>query len=159
MEILATRTGVAWVGFRPPPDDWCARHGLEPAPAGSACPHLEAARIQLLQYFDKGSRRFSLELDLRGTDFQVAVWKGLLDIHYGETISYEAFADRLGDPAAIRAVAAANSRNPVSVVVPCHRVVGKDGSLTGYAGGLHRKEWLLRHEGAPGFGQTSLFRV
>jgi methylated-DNA-[protein]-cysteine S-methyltransferase len=83
-----------------------------------------------------------------GTAFQKKVWKALTDIPVGETLSYSALARRIGEPAAVRAVGAANGANPVPIVVPCHRVIGADGSLTGFGGGLERKRWLLRHEGA-----------
>lgn len=89
-----------------------------------------------------------IEADGGGTAFEKSVWAQLRLIPLGETISYGALAKRLGNPNAMRAVGLANGKNPISVVVPCHRVIGSDGTLTGYGGGLHRKEWLLRHEGA-----------
>lgn len=107
---------------------------------------LEDAVYQLQEYF-KGKRQdFSIELNPQGTDFQKKVWEALLQIPYGKTVSYLELSKTLGDVKAIRAVAAANGKNPLWVVVPCHRVIGSDGSLTGYAGGLHRKKWLLEHE-------------
>lgn len=109
-------------------------------------PALEPACSQLREYFQGTRKWFDLPLDPQGTDFQKTVWNALLEIPYGQTLSYMDLAKRLGDPKAIRAVAAANGQNPLWVVVPCHRVVGSDGSLTGYAGGLHRKKWLLDHE-------------
>lgn len=90
-------------------------------------------------------------VDPPGTPFQHAVWAELRRIPPGTTISYQDLANRLGDPAATRAVARANATNPVGIFIPCHRVIGTDGKVTGYAGGLHRKRWLLAHEGAPGF--------
>lgn len=90
----------------------------------------------------------SLEVDLGGTPFQAKVWKALRTVKAGRTASYGDIARRIGKPAAVRAVGLANGRNPVSLVVPCHRIIGSDGSLTGYGGGLDRKRWLLRHEGA-----------
>lgn len=90
-----------------------------------------------------------LTVDLRGTDLQVAVWEELRRVPAGAVTTYGEVARRLGRPSAVRAVANAVGRNPVSIVVPCHRVIGADGTLTGYAGGLQRKRWLLRHEGAP----------
>jgi len=93
-----------------------------------------------------------------GTPFQQTVWKALQQIPCGETISYSQLATRIGNPAAVRAVGLANGANPIGVVVPCHRVIGADGSLTGYGGGLHRKTWLLQHESArPATAQTTLF--
>ncbi len=116
-----------------------------PVPVASH-PVLDAAAAQLEEYFAGRRTEFDLELDLRGTEFQVAVWTGLADIPFGETSTYAEQADRLGRPTAVRAVGAANGRNPVSIVLPCHRVVGKDGSLTGFAGGLDAKRFLLDHE-------------
>ena len=121
----------------------------------TATPALEPACRQLREYFEGRRTRFELPLDLQGTDFQKSVWEALLEIPYGHTLSYMDLAKRLGDPKAIRAVAAANGQNPLWVVVPCHRVVGSDGSLTGYAGGLYRKKWLLNHESP--HPQQSLF--
>lgn len=121
----------------------------------SVSPVLEQACQQLREYFEGRRTGFELVLDPQGTEFQQTVWKALLEIPYGQTISYMDLAKRLGDPLAIRAVAAANGQNPLWVVVPCHRVVGSDGSLTGYAGGLHRKKWLLNHESP--HPQQSLF--
>ncbi|MGB5553291.1 MAG: methylated-DNA--[protein]-cysteine S-methyltransferase [Flavobacteriaceae bacterium] len=107
---------------------------------------LEDAVYQLQEYFDGKRKCFDLELDPQGTDFQQRVWKALLEIPYGKTVSYLDLSKTLGDVKAIRAVAAANGKNPLWIIVPCHRVIGSDGSLTGYAGGLHRKKWLLEHE-------------
>jgi len=97
-------------------------------------------------YFADGATTFDLPLDLRGSAFQRAVWVALRAIPPGETITYAELARRIGRPGAARAVGSAVARNPVSIVVPCHRVVGSDGSLTGYAGGVERKQWLLAHE-------------
>lgn len=109
---------------------------------------LGAALSQLEEYFTGKRRTFDLPLALAGTDFQRAVWQHLLTIPYGQTTSYGEVAQAIGRPMAVRAAGAANGRNPIAIIVPCHRVVGADGSLTGYGGGLWRKEWLLRHEGA-----------
>jgi methylated-DNA-[protein]-cysteine S-methyltransferase len=102
---------------------------------------------QLAEYFAGRRHAFTLKLDLQGTDFELRVWTELLNIPFGHTQTYRQIAARLGDPNAVRAVGRANGSNPVAIVVPCHRVLGSDGSLTGYAGGLARKEWLLAHEG------------
>ncbi|MGB5666630.1 MAG: methylated-DNA--[protein]-cysteine S-methyltransferase [Maribacter sp.] len=107
---------------------------------------LEDAVYQLNEYFEGKRELFSLSLNPDGTDFQKKVWKALQEIPYGKTISYLGLSKSLGDVKAIRAVAAANGKNPLWIVIPCHRVIGSDGSLTGYAGGLHRKKWLLDHE-------------
>jgi methylated-DNA-[protein]-cysteine S-methyltransferase len=101
---------------------------------------------QLEAYFAGERTTFDMPLQLSGTDFQRQVWSELQRIPYGETISYGELARRLGNPAAVRAVGLANGRNPIAIVVPCHRVIGADGSLTGYGGGLERKSWLLDHE-------------
>jgi methylated-DNA-[protein]-cysteine S-methyltransferase len=101
---------------------------------------------QIDGYFNGKRKIFDLPLDLKGTEFQKKVWNELLKIPFGKTISYKELSIRMGNLKAIRAVAAANGANPVSIIVPCHRVIGSDGSLTGYAGGLWRKRWLLDFE-------------
>lgn len=110
--------------------------------------YIEQIKEELAEYFCGTRRSFSVPLDAPGSDFQRAVWKSLLDIPFGETRSYQAQAESLGKPEAVRAVASANGHNRISIVIPCHRVIGKDGSLTGYGGGLERKRWLLEHERA-----------
>ncbi len=112
----------------------------------SAAP-LAATVVQLREYFEGGRREFDLPLHFEGTLFQRRVWQELTEIPYGETWSYGQLARRIGNPSASRAVGLANGRNPISILVPCHRVIGADGSLTGYGGGLERKRWLLAHEG------------
>jgi methylated-DNA-[protein]-cysteine S-methyltransferase len=107
---------------------------------------LAAAVDQLEAYFAGSRETFDVPLDLQGTDFQRRVWAGLLEIPYGETMSYGELARRVARPGASRAVGLANGRNPVAIIVPCHRVIGADGTLTGYGGGLDRKVWLLDHE-------------
>lgn len=107
---------------------------------------LQEAVVQLQSYFEGKRTEFDLPLNPQGTEFQQKVWKGLLQIPYGKTMSYLELSKQLGDVKAIRAVAAANGKNPLWIVVPCHRVIGTDGSLTGYAGGLWRKKWLLELE-------------
>ncbi len=108
--------------------------------------HLRALRKQLKEYFRGRRKEFSLSLITPGTDFQVAVWKQLQKIPYGSTSSYLEQAEQLENPRAVRAVAAANGANRIAVVIPCHRVIGSDGSLIGYGGGLERKKWLIDHE-------------
>jgi methylated-DNA-[protein]-cysteine S-methyltransferase len=107
---------------------------------------LAAAARQLEQYFGGERTEFDLPLTMDGTAFQRRVWAALRGIPYGETISYGQLADRIGRPTAPRAVGLANGRNPIGIIVPCHRVVGADGSLTGYGGGIERKQYLLAHE-------------
>jgi methylated-DNA-[protein]-cysteine S-methyltransferase len=116
---------------------------------------LQEAVNQLNDYFEGKRNDFDLKLNPKGTDFQQKVWKGLLGIPYGKTRTYLEQSKILGDVKAIRAVASANGKNPLWIVVPCHRVIGTDGSLTGYAGGLWRKKWLLEHENPT--TQQSLF--
>ena len=101
---------------------------------------------QLQQYFNGERKNFSIKMALKGTDFQKRVWNELIKIPFGSTLSYQQIANQLGDPKVIRAAASANGKNPISIIIPCHRVIGSDGSLTGYAGGLQRKKWLLEHE-------------
>ena len=115
---------------------------------------LEDAVYQLQQYFRGERQNFSLKLNPHGTDFQKKVWQYLSEIPFGKTLSYLNLSKRMENVKAIRAVAAANGKNPLWIVIPCHRVIGSDGSLTGYAGGLDRKKWLLDHESA--IKQTSL---
>ena len=110
---------------------------------------------QLKEYFEGNRTDFQFKMNPKGTDFQMKVWDELLKIPFGKTVSYQEVNNNLGDPKAIRAVANANGKNPLWIVVPCHRVIGSDGSLTGYAGGLWRKKWLLDHENP--VKQQSLF--
>ena len=118
------------------------------AAGGRGDPVLEEARRQLAEWFAGERTTFDLPLRPAGTEFQRAVWRALAEIPFGETRTYGEIAARLGRPSASRAVGAANGRNPIGIVVPCHRVIGADGTLTGYAGGIERKRWLLAHERA-----------
>jgi len=128
---------------------------LEVLPTDNAV--LQMAMQQLDEYFAGERKVFDLPLKQTGTDFQQQVWQQLLKIDYGTTISYGQQSKLMNNPLGIRAIAAANGRNNLWIVVPCHRVIGTDGSLTGYAGGLWRKKWLLEHEArVMGIGQTSL---
>ena len=120
--------------------------GDDVIPATMAVPVLDQAVAQLTEYFAGTRQQFELRLDPHGTAFQLQAWVALRSIGYGETISYGEQARRLGDPNKARAVGAANGRNPLSIIVPCHRVVGANGRLTGFAGGLENKAWLLQHE-------------
>ncbi|MEE9361759.1 MAG: methylated-DNA--[protein]-cysteine S-methyltransferase [Cellulophaga sp.] len=116
---------------------------------------LEDAVYQLQEYFSGERQNFSIKLNPKGTDFQRKVWEELQHIPFGKTLSYLGLSKKLENVKAIRAVAAANGKNPLWIIIPCHRVIGSDGSLTGYAGGLHRKKWLLNHESP--LKQLSLF--
>ncbi|MEV0945188.1 methylated-DNA--[protein]-cysteine S-methyltransferase [Rhodococcus sp. NPDC049939] len=123
------------------------RHQPDPARFGERnASGFDDATAQLAEYFDGRRTDFTVPVAMRGTPFQIRVWEALRTIPYGETWTYGKLADTLGNPAAVRAVGAANSRNPISIIVPCHRVVGSSGSLTGYAGGLDRKRFLLDRE-------------
>jgi methylated-DNA-[protein]-cysteine S-methyltransferase len=123
-------------------------HVREPARTGRDREHpvLAAAIVQLREYFAGARRVFDLPLAPTGTEFQRRVWRALAQIEFGQTYSYAALARAIGQPSASRAVGAANGRNPISIIVPCHRVIGSDGSLTGYGGGPINKRWLLDHE-------------
>jgi methylated-DNA-[protein]-cysteine S-methyltransferase len=110
---------------------------------------LQEAVMQLQEYFAGNRKAFTFQLNPKGTDFQKKVWQALIEIPFGKTVSYHALSIQLGDAKAIRAVASANGKNPLWIVVPCHRVIGSNGKLTGYAGGLWRKKWLLEHETPP----------
>jgi len=142
IEIKGSEAGVSALNFVESGSAKTERPGKGPLPAP-----LADGLAQLDEYFRGKRTAFSVKLDLRGTAFQKQVWDQLLRVKFGRTTTYKALAEAIGRPAATRAVGGANHRNPVSIVVPCHRVVGSDGSLTGYGGGLWRKEWLLRHEG------------
>lgn len=136
LEVAGTENGITFIEFS-------ERRAVPPGPPD---PCLKECLRQLEEYFSGTRRTFSLRLDLGGTPFQKKVWGELLKVPFGRTVTYRDIAAALGNPRATRAVGGANHRNPVSIVVPCHRVVGADGSLTGYGGGLWRKEWLLAHE-------------
>jgi len=116
---------------------------------------LRDAVLQIKEYFNGKRTNFNLKLNPSGTDFQKKVWDQLKDIPFGKTVSYLDIAKKLGNPKVIRAAASANGKNPLWIVIPCHRVIGSDGALTGYAGGLWRKKWLLEHENP--IKQQSLF--
>lgn len=147
LRVLTSERGVVAVVW---PGD---RRVNSPADATSNSIGQEAAQ-QLSEYFAGERTCFDLPLDLRGTEFQKQVWESLATIPFGQTVSYAEQAERVGRPSAVRAVAAANGKNPVSIVLPCHRVIGSDGSLTGYAAGLDAKRWLLAHEGSQAVAPT-----
>lgn len=119
----------------------------EPMPAAVETGYASSRAVrQLEEYFQNERRRFELELEPEGTEFEYRVWSAVQRIPYGATDTYGEIARRLGEPDAARAVGHANARNPIAIIVPCHRVIGSDGDLTGYAGGLDRKKWLLDME-------------
>lgn len=144
LTLVAGEAGLAAILWE---DDDPGRVRLGPLAADAGHPVLAEAERQLAGYFDGARRGFDLPLDFRGTDFQKQVWHALLAIPFGETRSYAQIAAAIGRPAAVRAVGAANGRNPISIVAPCHRVIGTNGTLTGFAGGLEAKRFLLRLEG------------
>jgi methylated-DNA-[protein]-cysteine S-methyltransferase len=144
LTLAATPAGLAGA--------WFAAQTHHPGPIGVPDapnhPHLALAAQEFAAYWRDPAHRFAIPLDAAGTPFQRAVWQALLAIASGSLSTYGEIARRIGRPAGVRAVGAAVGRNPISIVVPCHRVIGSDGTLTGYAGGLPRKEALLRHERA-----------
>ena len=112
---------------------------------------------ELIQYFNGNRKTFDIPVHQKGTDFQNRVWSELLNINFGKTISYMTLAKKLGDPNCIRAAASSNGKNKIAIVVPCHRVIGSNQSLVGYAGGIKRKKWLLDHENKVAHGVQTLF--
>lgn len=140
LTAAATARGLALLWFDTP--------ALGEVPADPAQPVLAQLARELAAYWQDATTPFTVPLDLQGTPFQQAVWRALTAIPPGETCSYGDIAARIGRPAAVRAVGAANGANPVGIVVPCHRVIGRNGTLTGYAAGLPRKAALLQHESA-----------
>jgi methylated-DNA-[protein]-cysteine S-methyltransferase len=145
LTLIASDNGLAailWENDRP------GRVRLEVLGEDAAHPVLRETERQLADYFAGRRRAFDIPLDFTGTEFQKAVWRALLTIPFGETRSYAQIARQIGHPTAVRAVGAANGRNPISIVTPCHRVIGSSGKLTGFAGGLDAKAFLLRLEGA-----------
>jgi len=145
LTLVASDTGLVAILWE---NDDPARVPLGPLVEDPDHPVLVEAETQLRAYFAGELRAFDLPLDFHGTDFQKSVWHALLTIPFGETRSYGAIAEQLGRPSASRAVGAANGRNPISIVAPCHRVIGSNGALTGFAGGLEAKRHLLVLEGA-----------
>ena len=146
LALVASASGLVAVLW---PDDRPGRVTLAPCVAAPDHPVLIDAQAQLTAYFVGTLTRFTIPLDPVGTDFQKSVWAALLTIPFGETRSYADIARQIGRPTAYRAVGAANGRNPISIIAPCHRVIGSRGALTGFAGGLEAKQWLLAHEGHP----------
>ena len=136
LEIKGSASGIVAVHFL----------DSEMIPSSDIPPSLVASVKQLSEYFEGRRSHFDLNLTPEGTLFQKKVWNQLLQIPFGRTQTYQQVANQLGYPKVIRAAAAANGKNPISIIIPCHRVIGSDGSLIGYAGGLHRKKWLLEHE-------------
>lgn len=145
LEIKGDIDGLAFVNFIDP----------EESESKIIPESLQNTVQQLSEYFEGNRTNFKLKLNPEGTFFQKKVWQQIKDIPFGKTASYQEIANQLGDPKAIRAAASANGKNPIAIIIPCHRVIGSDGSLIGYAGGLQRKKWLLEHENP--VKQQSLF--
>jgi methylated-DNA-[protein]-cysteine S-methyltransferase len=151
--LIVASDGVAisgvWMANADPADErWQERRGTDAL--------LSEAGAELTAYFEGRLREFTVPLAPNGTEFQRRVWSALTEIPYGTTISYAELARRVNNTAAVRAVGAANGRNPIPIIVPCHRVIGSDGSLTGFGGGLDRKRWLLQHENSLHASQVAL---
>jgi methylated-DNA-[protein]-cysteine S-methyltransferase len=145
LTLIATEKGLAAVLWE---NDNPGRVHAKAITENNNDPILLAAEQQLQEYFDGKRSSFSLPLDLIGTEFQQQVWNALATIPYGETRNYTQIAEQIGNPKAVRAVGAANGKNPISIILPCHRVIGASGDLTGFAGGLATKAHLLTMEGA-----------
>ncbi len=144
VEVTASDQGVLSVQFESQ-----AQHPKHSNGLTNDCIH------QLQAYFDGELKNFTVALEQNGTAFQRQVWHALTEVPYGQTASYLDVAERINNPKAIRAVGSANGRNPIAIIVPCHRIIGSNGTLTGYAGGLDKKAWLLEHEAKHGFMLSS----
>lgn len=142
IEITSTRQGVQSISI----DHGQLLSRMDKKDSAESLAHAMEAKKQILAYFSGKNKTFSLNFDTNGTEFQRKVWDALRSIPYGETRSYGQIADAIGVPGGARAVGLANNRNPLAIVVPCHRVIGANGQLTGYRGGLEIKRWLLNHE-------------
>lgn len=139
IKISASDVGVCGVHF-------LSENKLNSGPSQQSNHWTQQTKTQLLEYFAGKRTCFDLTFDQQGTEFQKQVWQALLSIPFGQLASYRDIAQQINNPKAVRAVGAANGKNPISIIVPCHRVIGSNGTLTGYAGGLERKQWLLQHE-------------
>lgn len=136
LKIMATAKGVCGIDFS----------SVSKAVTTAQNPHIKKCIQQLTEYFSGKRQNFDFPLDIQGTKFQMKVWKALQQIPYGHTLAYSDIARKIQNPKATRAVGSANNKNKIAIVIPCHRVISKDGSLTGYGGGLNKKKWLLKHE-------------
>lgn len=134
VELEGSEDGITYVGFT----------GVKEHDAVPGC--LEEACKQIREYFEGKRKIFELKLAPKGTEFQRKVWGKLLEVPYGKTVTYTDIARAVDNPKGVRAVGSANGSNPISIIIPCHRIIGSNGSLTGYGGGLWRKKWLLEHE-------------
>lgn len=146
--LVGNQAGLCHIGFPKSDRRWSIRDEWQ-----LDANRFKNARAQLDDYFAGTRRTFDLALQMIGTDFQKQVWQALQQVHYGDSLSYGEIASRIGRPKASRAVGAANGANPLPIVIPCHRIIGASGKLTGFGGGLGTKQWLLSHER----GERSLF--
>lgn len=144
--LLASELGLRAVLWGDTPEEWRRSRIDRSSTVHEPHPTLVETAEQLEQYFEGNRRDFDLRLDVRGTNFQRIVWNSLTRIPFGTTLSYQTQAASIDRPTAVRAVASANGKNPLSIVVPCHRVIGSNGQLSGFAGGLDAKRWLIDHE-------------
>lgn len=149
LKVGGTEHYISEVTFIDDKIDWVEPSGYTPI--------LSQCVEELIEYFNGKRLVFDIPVHQKGTEFQTKVWNELINIHFGKTISYLSLAKRLGDPNCIRAAAASNGKNHICIIVPCHRVVGSNQSLVGYAGGLWRKRWLLAHENKIANGVQTLF--
>jgi len=147
LKLVASNQGLAAILWE---NDDPNRVRLHPVKEDKNNPFLRETEHQLKEYFAGTLKIFSVKTDFKGTEFQKKVWNALLKIPFGETRSYGQIAEQIGNPKAVRAVGAANGRNPISIIAACHRVIGTNGKLTGFAGGLKTKEFLLHHESKQG---------
>jgi len=160
MAVIYHQTPIGFARIEDDGNKICSVTVLEHTGTDSTTPTalVQLAANQLDEYFKGERKAFDFPYQQTGTDFQQQVWQNLCNVNYAETISYAQLSKRMKNPLAIRAIAAANGKNNLWIVVPCHRIIGSDGSLTGYAGGLWRKQWLLDFEAKnAGVGQTTLF--
>lgn len=146
LKISATSNGICEIGFHSSPRP-AGERAREAGVRGN--PYFKICIRQLDEYFSHKRKTFDFPLDVHGTEFQMKVWRALQKIPHGHTLSYGDVARQIKNPQAMRAVGLANNKNKIAIVIPCHRVIGKDGSLTGYAGGMGKKQWLLNHEKNP----------
>ncbi len=157
MESLAILTPIGFISIALELDHLVSIQFIEQnsSPSSAKNPLLQEVEKQLLAYFEGKLQHFDLPLKPIGTDFQLRVWKELQNISYGKTISYLQLAEQLGDIKIIRSAGTANGKNPIPIVIPCHRVIGVNGKMIGYSGGITNKKWLLQHEkNTIGIGQT-----
>lgn len=149
LTLYSSEKGLVWLDINLPEEESLKAIGkvLSEAKLSKAEGQNDSAKSQLIEYFNGSRQEFDLPLELIGTDFQKSVWRALLNIPFGKTASYKDIAIRVGNPKATRAIGMANNKNKIPIIIPCHRVIGADGRLVGYGGGLHIKEKLLRLEG------------